>query len=91
MLAKANAQQEYDQKNMDRQLKMVQLQEQREYRISQEKQELMRLAQADKLTQDKLMVELEKLNQTLQSEWAGKQLEEELKQRYGKDGNFGVE
>lgn len=90
-LAEQAASVDYEQKNMDRQLKMVQLQEQREYRISQEKQELMRLTQTDKLSQDKLMVELEKLNQTLQSEWAGKQFEQELKERYGKDGNFGVE
>lgn len=82
---------EFEQKNMDRQLKFLQLQEQRENRVSQEKQELMRLAQQGKISQEKLMVELEKQKQSLKSEWAGKEYEAKLKMRYGKSGNYGVE
>jgi hypothetical protein len=87
----ADKQAEYEQNNLDRQVKMAALREQRENRLSQEKQELMRLAQQDKLSQDKLMIELEKLNAKLKSDWEGKALEQELKARYGKTGNYGIE
>lgn len=82
---------EHEQRNLDRQIKMQQLQEQREYRISQEKQEMMRLAQQDKINQDRLFVELDKLQTKLEAEWRGKELEEKLKARFGETGNYGIE
>ena len=82
---------ENQQKELDRAIKMLQLQEQGETRMSQEKQELMRLAQQDKISQDKLMVELEKVNAKLKSDWDGRAYEAALKKEYGKTGNYGVE
>jgi len=85
--------QQYDagEKDLDRKVKILQLREQMESRVSQEKQEMMRLAQQDKISQDKLLVLLETEDKKLKSEWDGRALEAEMKTRLGNTGNYGIE
>ena len=90
-LQQADHQFDAQQKELDRAVKMLALQEQSETRISQERQEMMRLAQLDKISQDKLLTELEKLDAKLKSDWDTKTFEAALKREYGKTGNYGVE
>lgn len=72
------------------QLKMLALQEQREQRLMQERLEMMRLAQNDKALQDRLIVDLEKLERKLAHDSDAMMFETKLKQIYGPDGNFGI-
>ena len=71
-------------------LKLLALREQQENRAMQERLEMMRLAQQDKLSQDKLIVELEKIERKLAHDQQAMMFETRLKEIYGPDGNFGI-
>jgi hypothetical protein len=71
-------------------LKLLGLREQQENRAMQERLEMMRLAQQDKLSQDKLIVELEKIERKLAHDQQAMMFETRLKEIYGPDGNFGI-
>ena len=84
--------QESDYRRMqgEAQLRLLALQEQRENRLMQERLEMMRLAQNDKALQDRLIVDLEKLERKLSYDSEAMMFETKLKQIYGPDGNYGI-
>ena len=82
---------EIEKTRADYTLRGMQLEEQREHRSSAERLEMMRLAQQDKISQDKLMIELEKIERKSQDAWAQRELETQLKAIYGKRGNYGID
>ena len=82
---------EYEKTQAQFALRAMQLEEQREQRLTSERMEMMRLAQQDKISQDKLLIELEKIERKSQDAWAQRELETQLKAIYGKRGNYGIE